>query len=138
MGGSELYRLLTILFGLLGLALHVRALSVWDLKGRSEFIEVWATLPGTGKLVSLAWLAVPFAYYLFCLATSLSRSKSRHQTVGAAVIFALAIPFFFAIGEQSPTLSRNAAFTGAVWLAQYVGRPTRSRAGEIGVDSFEG
>lgn len=125
---SPLAKLMTLVFSLLGLAMHVRFLPFWDPFNRLSFAESWSMASAAEKILILHRITTPFAYYVYCLGSCFTKVKSRGQNLIAVIVFVLAVPVFSEMDARLPTLTRNAIFTGMWWIGQYFGKPAASNS----------
>ena len=109
-----------LIFAILGIGLHVRMLGwIIDPTIRKPFVIQWELAPLENRILVVASLVIPFAFYAICIWTCLVNRRSRRLTLLVVVIGLLAIAYFTHLYETLPTVAKNSAWTAFFSIIPY-------------------
>ncbi|MCA9078101.1 MAG: hypothetical protein KDA93_23935 [Planctomycetaceae bacterium] len=130
---TPLARFIVTISGVLGLGIQARVLL--SPKQWTNIAPIWEVASLTQKGLMLAVFAVPLCYYTFCIVTCYVRLSRPVLITSTGVIALAAIPYFLGIAEESPTIARNAGWTGVPWLFIFADQLAANRQRSVGVTS---
>ncbi len=128
-------KLLVMLSALVAIGLHVRVIkSPADPQFRRQFVQDWNNASVLNRALMAGEIALPFAFYGFCLATSRVDARRWWLTLGGAVICVLVFPFFMRLHDVNPMVARSAGSTALLAIPRYLCLPGRPRTNAAHLD----